>query len=81
MLVSGVRISGATWEFRAHILNTHNGTEVIEVVGGKPGDRTVRSFDPGRIYAVVGRSRSTGRGDKALAERPSLAEAPQLPLF
>ncbi len=69
---------GATWEFRAHVVNTHNGTESIEVVGGRPGDRTIRSFGPERIFAVRGR-RPTGAA-AATAGELSLAEAPQLPL-
>ena len=49
VVVSGLHLRGATWEFRAHVLNRHNGTESIEVVGGRPGDRTIRSFGPDRI--------------------------------
>ena len=69
---------GATWTFRAHVVNTHNGTESIEVLGGRPGDRTIRSFGPDRIFAVTGK-RSKGSA-KATAGQLSLAEAPQLPL-
>lgn len=79
MAVSGLSLRGATWEFRAHVVNTHNGTESIEVVGGRPGDRSIRSFGPERIFAVTGsgRKRSSGR---APTGELSLAEAPQLPL-
>ena len=79
MVVSGLSLRGATWEFRAHVVNTHNGTESVEVIGGRPGDRSIRSFGPERIYAVTGsaRKRSSGR---APAGELSLAEAPQLPL-
>ena len=78
-MVSGLSLRGATWEFRAHVVNTHNGTESIEVVGGRPGDRSIRSFGPERIFAVrgSGAKRSSGR---APAGELSLAEAPQLPL-
>lgn len=69
---------GATWEFLARVVNRNNGTEVIEVIGGRPGERTVRSFLPGRIYAVAGSDRATG--ERALMGRLSLADAPQLPL-
>jgi len=69
---------GATWTFRAHVVNTHNGTESIEVVGGRPGDRTIRSFGPERIFAATGK-RSKGSG-KTTAGQLSLSEAPQLPL-
>lgn len=68
---------GATWEFRAHVVNTKNGTECVEVVGGRPGDRTIRSFGPERIFAASARRRSASR---STAGELSLAEAPQLPL-
>ena len=69
---------GATWEFRAHVVNTKNGAESVEVVGGRAGDRTIRSFEPERIFAAKGR-KSGGSGRPADGEL-SLAEAPQLPL-
>ena len=68
---------GATWEFRAHVVNTKNGTESVEVVGGRPGDRTIRSFEPERIFAATG-TRATSAA-KAVAGQLSLAEAPRLP--
>jgi hypothetical protein len=74
--VAGLSARGATWEFRAHVLNRHNGSESIEVVGGAAGDRTVRSFLPERIYAPG--SARAGR-TRQRVPRPSLAEAPQLP--
>jgi len=78
VIVSGLGGRGMAWEFRAHVVNRHNGTQSIEVVGGRPGDRTIRSFGPERIFAVTARG---GRGtDRALAGRLSLADAPQLPL-
>jgi hypothetical protein len=80
VIVAGLHMRGADWEFRAHILNRHNGTESIEVIGGRPGDRKIRSFGPDRIFAVTGRKRSGGSSDRAIAGRLSLAEAPQLPL-
>ncbi len=70
---------GAEWRFRAHVLNRNNGTESIEVVGGRPGENKIRSFGPERIFAVSGKQRggrSGGRG--ATAGELSLAEAPQL---
>lgn len=71
---------GAVWEFRAHILNERNGTESVEVVGGRNGDRTLRSFEPGRIFAVSGKAgRSGGTSGWTIAGRLSLDEAPQLP--
>ena len=67
MIVSGLSIRGADWEFRAHVLNRHNGTESIEVVGGRPGDRTLRSFEPGRIFALTGRNRAGSGRSGALS--------------
>lgn len=69
---------GATWAFRAHVVNTNNGTESIEVIGGRPGDRTIRSFGPERIYAATGRRAK--KSAQATTGELSLAEAPQLPL-
>lgn len=65
-----------TWEFRAQVVNERNGTESIEVVGGRPGDRKVRSFAPDRVFAVTGR---TGRRSPAAGEQLSLADEPKLP--
>jgi hypothetical protein len=78
VVVSGLTMRGATWVFRAHVRNRNNGTECVEVVGGRPGDRAIRSFGPERIYAATRatRKRSTAR---AFDGEPSLAEAPQLP--
>ncbi|MHB8438136.1 MAG: hypothetical protein ACYDD4_03125 [Acidimicrobiales bacterium] len=61
---------GATWTFRAHVVNTRNGAESIEVVGGGPGEHHVRSFPPDQVFPFGARR----------AGRPSLADAPQLPL-
>jgi hypothetical protein len=68
--VAGTRISGASWSFVAHVANVETGEEWIEVVGGRKGDRAVRSFRPDQLYAVSARP---GRD-------PSLAQAPGLPL-
>ncbi len=77
--VSGLSMRGAKWQFRAHVRNTNNGTESVEVVGGRPGDRTIRSFGPERIFAATsGRGRRTAGSPGA--GQLSLAEAPQLPL-
>ena len=79
VVISGLSMRGATWSFRAHVRNRNNGAESVEVVGGRPGDRTIRSFEPERVFAVTaaGRKRSAAR---ATAGQLSLAEAPQLPL-
>ena len=79
--VSGVAMRGATWRFRAHVRNLHNGHESVEVVGGRHGDRTIRSFSPDRIFPAA-TSPDGGRGGsgRPTARLPSLAEAPRLPL-
>ncbi|HEV3132371.1 MAG TPA: hypothetical protein VGY51_10450 [Acidimicrobiales bacterium] len=79
VIVAGLHMRGADWEFRAHVLNRHNGTESIEVVGGRPGDRKIRSFGPDRIFAAMGAKGSRGNPERAIAGQPSLAEAPRLP--
>jgi hypothetical protein len=78
--VSGLALRGAEWQFRAHVLNTHNGTESIEVAGGRPGENKIRSFGPERIFAVTGKKKGgrPGNGGTGAGEL-SLAEAPQLP--
>jgi hypothetical protein len=80
VVVSGLAMRGATWAFRAHVRNERNGAESIEVVGGRPGDQKIRSFEPGRIYAVTGRKAARPGPGAATGGEPSLAEAPQLPL-
>jgi hypothetical protein len=68
--IDGLPIRGATWRFLAFVRNDHNGTESVEVIGGRPGEERIRSFRPDLVFPVGGRR----------AGRPSLAEAPQLPL-
>jgi len=68
--VDGIAATRATWRFRAFVRNERNGAESIEVIGGRPGEQHVRSFLPGQVFPAGGRK----------AGRPSLAEAPQLPL-
>ncbi|MGA3148274.1 MAG: hypothetical protein ABSF33_12480 [Acidimicrobiales bacterium] len=80
VIVSGLHLRAATWEFRAHVRNRHNDTESIEVVGGRPGDRRIRSFEPSRIFAVTAGRRRRADADRSIAGQLSLAEAPQLPL-
>ncbi|MGH8981569.1 MAG: DUF7246 family protein [Acidimicrobiales bacterium] len=63
--VDGVRARGASWEFVAHVRNARTGDEWVEVVGGKPGSRALRSFRPHRIFPAGGGA--------------PLAAAPQLP--
>jgi hypothetical protein len=80
VVVSGIPARGAEWRFRAHVLNRNNGTESVEVVGGRPGENKIRSFGPERIFAVRRKRGSrTGRRGPGTGEL-SLAEAPQLPL-
>ena len=73
-------IRSAEWRFRAHVLNRRNGTESVEVVGGRPGETQIRSFGPERIFAVTRKRGSRAGGRNATAGELSLAEAPQLPL-
>jgi hypothetical protein len=61
---------GAVWRFLGYVRNDRNGTESVEVIGGRPGEDRVRSFLPGQVFPVGGRR----------AGRASLADAPQLPL-
>ena len=70
VLVDGTRLRAASWQFVAHVRNGETGEEWVEVVGGRPGDRSVRSFRPQQVYAASARP---GRD-------PSLADAPGLPL-
>jgi hypothetical protein len=79
VVVSGLAMRGASWAFRAHVRNHHNDTESIEVIGGRPGDRTIRSFEPHRVFAVTG-SRKRRSPANAVSGELSLADAPQLPL-
>jgi hypothetical protein len=68
--VEGTRLRGASWEFVAHVTNDGTGETWVEVVGGRAGDRSVRSFRPDQVYAASARP---GRD-------ASLADAPGLPL-
>ncbi len=68
--VEGTRLRGATWAFVAHVTNSETGESWVEVVGGRVGDRAVRSFRPDQLYAPSARP----------GHDPSLADAPGLPL-
>lgn len=92
--VAGTRLRGARWTFLAHVRNAASGAEWVEVVGGRGGDRALRSFRPDQVFPVVGWSAKSGRSAKSgggagaggsRRRRPggapaSLAQAPQLPL-
>jgi hypothetical protein len=78
--VSGLPLRGAEWRFRAHVLNSHNGSESVEVAGGRPGENKIRSFGPERIFAVTGKKAGRSGHGGTVAGELSLAEAPQLPL-
>jgi hypothetical protein len=69
--VTGTRMRAAHWTFLAHVRNTRSGDEWVEVVGGRHGDRAVRSFPPDQVFAPE----QAGRG----GDGPSLADAPRLP--
>jgi hypothetical protein len=68
--VEGTRLRGASWQFVAHVTNGETGETWVEVVGGRAGDRAVRSFRPDQLYAASARP----------GHDPSLADAPGLPL-
>jgi hypothetical protein len=70
--VAGTRLRSASWSFVAHVRNSQTGAEWVEVVGGRAGDRKLRSFSPEQVYAPAAGRAKTG-------ERASLADAPQLP--
>lgn len=71
--VMGTHLRSAEWEFVAHVRNVRTGDEWIEVVGGRRGDRTPRSFSPDRVFAPAPKQ---GRR----SPRASLADQPMLPL-
>ena len=66
--VEGTRLRGAKWEFVAHVVNDGTGEAWVEVVGGRAGDRSVRSFRPDQVYAPTARP---GR-DAPLDDAPGL---------
>ena len=68
--IAGLDMRQAAWRFLGHVRNVRNGTESVEVIGGRPGEDRVRSFLPEQVFPLGGRRRGMA----------SLAEAPQLPL-
>lgn len=68
--IDGVAGRSLSWTFQAFVRNARNGSEAVEVLGGRPGQQLVRSFRPDQVFPVGGRRRGT----------PSLDDAPQLPL-
>ncbi len=68
--IEGPVLRGAAWRFLGYVRNERNGAESVEVLGGRPGEHRVRSFLPGQVFPAGG-----GKTGK-----PSLADAPQLPL-
>jgi len=71
--VTGTRLRTAKWEFVAHVCNVVTGDEWVEVVGGRSGDRKLRSFHPQRVFAPTKK-----KGKRS--SRASLADEPRLPL-
>jgi hypothetical protein len=69
--VTGTRLRSASWSYVAHVRNEATGEEWVEVIGGRSGDRKIRSFHPEQVFPPTGRGRGAGPA--------SLAEAPQLP--
>ncbi len=79
--VAGLRSRATSWEFVAHVRNARTGEEWVEVVGGRPGSRAVRSFRPEQIFAPVPRSARGARVARGRAGgRVPLADEPRLPL-
>ncbi|HVC15044.1 MAG TPA: hypothetical protein VND62_09320 [Acidimicrobiales bacterium] len=85
--VAGLRARSASWTFLAHVRNVRTGEEWVEVVGGRPGSRAVRSFRSEQILPPSARpARGTGRAGGSRAGRAGrapaapLADAPRLPI-
>lgn len=70
--VAGTRLRSASWSYVAHVRNAETGAEWVEVVGGRSGDRMLRSFRPEQVFPL-------GAGKAKGAGPASLADAPQLP--
>lgn len=62
----------ATWTFVAFVRNVRSGEEWVEVVGGRPGERTTRTFPPARVFPPAAGTRRSAAA--------SFADAPRLPL-
>jgi hypothetical protein len=66
------RERGATWRFTAHVTNVATRATWVEVVGGRAGERRLRSFRPEQLYPH--RSVQHGRPTAApLCDAPRLA--------
>jgi len=74
-IAASARLRSATWSFVAHVRNTETGAEWVEVVGGRSGDRMLRSFRPEQVFPPGARKARAKRSRPA-----SLADAPRLPL-
>ena len=70
MQVEGTRLRGASWAFVAHVTNGETDETWVEVVGGRTGEHSVRSFRPDQLYAPSARP----------GHDPSLDDAPGLAL-
>ena len=58
--IEGPVLRGAAWRFLGYVRNERNGTESVEVIGGRPGEDRVRSFLPEQVFPVGGRKAGTG---------------------
>lgn len=73
-IVAGNRLRSATWSYVAHVRNTVTGAEWVEVVGGKSGERMLRSFVPEQVFPS-----GAGKAQAKRSRLASLADAPRLP--
>jgi hypothetical protein len=64
----------------AMVRNNRTGDEWIEVVGGRPGLRSVRSFPIDSAFPASAKGAGRAGTKRRRLPAPSLADAPQLPL-
>ena len=74
VVIDGARERRQSWVFVAHVTNAQSGDEWVEVRGGRRGEAKGRSVRVDQVYPS-----SAKKGSRVVG--PSLADAPQLPLF
>lgn len=72
VVIDGTRELRQSWVFVAHVTNTANGEEWVEVRGGRRGEAKGRSFRPELVFPATAK-----KGGRVVGQ--SLANAPQLP--